>query len=203
MCALNPTIVGAGDSAWRLRVSALSVHPTGDTIIVPDSDERIPFTASDDYGLGIDAEYRASRRLGVDFGVLTASPVIDALIDETAMISARGETRFTPVYAGLNLHVAPSGHVDFYFGALLSYVFYTEFDFVTDPWFESESIVTENDLAFGLTLGLDIQLGKSDWLLSASFRYLDTTVEGSPPDGSLGLTEFNPQIFSFGVGYQF
>jgi len=179
------------------------MNPTGDTVVVPDTGERIPFNAGNGYGFGIDLEYRVSRRLGIDFGILTATPVIDVLIDEVGVISASAKPRITPLYAGLNVHLTPDSPLDLYIGPMLAYVIYSSFDLVVDPWFLTEGYVTQNDFGIGVNLGLDIRLGDAGWLFTAAFKYLDTTLVASPPDESIGRTDIDPMIFSIGVGYRF
>ena len=203
LCALYPSNADAGDSPWQLRISGLSMNPTGDTVVVPDTGERIPYNAGNGYGFGIDLEYRASRRLGIDFGVLTATPVIDVLIDEVGVISASAKPRITPLYAGLNVHLTPDSPLDLYIGPMLAYVIYSSFDLVVDPWFLTEGYVTQNDFGIGVNLGLDIRLGDAGWLFTAAFKYLHTTLVASPPDESIGRTDIDPMIFSIGVGYRF
>ena len=203
LCALYPSNVDAGDSPWQLRISGLSMNPTGDTVVVPDTGERIAFNAGNGYGFGIDLEYRVSRRLGIDFGVITATPVIDVLIDEVGVISASAKPRITPLYAGLNVHLTPDSPLDLYIGPMLAYVIYSSFDLVVDPWFLTEGFVTQNDFGIGVNLGLDIRLGDAGWLFTAAFKYLDTTLVASPPDESIGRTDIDPMIFSIGVGYRF
>ncbi len=193
----------AGDGPWRLRLSALSMEPTGSSVFVPASGERIAYDASGSWGLGIELEYRASSRLGIDLGAFTAQPVIDVLIDEIGVISASAKPRITPVFAALNVHLTPDRPVDLFIGPLLAYVVYSSFDLVVDPWFYREGFVTENDLAFGVNAGLDVRLGDDGWLLTAAFRYLETTLEASPPDESIGRTDIDPMIFAIGVGYRF
>ena len=203
LCFFSSGAAGAADGPMQLRVFALSMDPTGDTVFVPDTGERTRFDADAGYGGGVELEYRASERFGVDFGVLTADPMIDALIDETGGITASAQLRVTPVYVGLNVHLTPTSRADLYAGPLLAYVAYSSFDLVTDPWFLKEEFVTENDWGVGIAVGLDVRLGDRGWLLNAAFRYLDTTLEASPPDGSIGTTDVDPMIFSVGVGYRF
>ena len=203
LCALYPAAANAGDGPWRLRLFAVSMHPTGDTVFVPETGERIHFDANAGYGGGIEIEYRASQRLGIDFGALTASPVIDVLIDEVGVISASAQPRISPVYAGINFHLTPDSAADLYVGPLVAYVVYSSFDLVTDPWFLREWFVTDNDWGIGINAGLDVRLGNRGWLLTAAFKYLDTTLEASPPDESIGRTDIDPLIFSIGVGYRF
>jgi outer membrane protein len=203
VCSLCPTTADAGDGPWRLRIFAVSMNPSGDEVVVEGSGERISFDAGGGYGGGFELEYRASRRLGIDFGVLTAAPVIDVLIDEVGVISASAKPRITPVYAALNVHLTPDSRADLYVGPLLAYVVYSSFDLVVDPWFLTEGFVTENDFGIGINVGLDVRLGDGGWLLGAAFKYLDTTLEASPPDEGIGRTDIDPMIFSVGVGYRF
>jgi outer membrane protein len=203
ICALYPVSADAGDGPWQFRIAGLSMNPTGDTVVVPDTGEQIPFNADNGYGFGIEFEYRASHRLGIDFGALTATPVIDVLIDEVGVISASAKPRITPLYVGLNVHLIPEGPFDLYFGPMLAYVIYSSFDLVVDPWFLTEGFVTENDFGIGVNLGLDVRLGDAGWLFTAAFKYLDTTLVASPPDESIGRTDIDPWIFSIGVGYRF
>jgi len=202
-CALCPITADAGDGPWQLRISGLSMNPTGDTVFVPDTGEQIAFSAGNGYGLGIDLEYRVSRHLGIDFGALTATPIIDVLIDEVGVISASAKPRITPIYVGLNVHLMPEGPIDLYVGPILAYVIYSSFDLVVDPWFLTEGFVTENDFGVGVNVGLDVRLGDAGWLFTAAFKYLDTTLVASPPDEGIGRTDIDPMIFSIGVGYRF
>ena len=202
-CALCPTDADAGESPWQLRIAGLSMNPTGETVAVPDTGERIAFDAGNGYGFGIDLEYRVSRGLGIDFGVLTAQPIIDVLIDEVGVISASAKPRISPIYVGLNVHLTPDGPIDLYIGPVLAYVIYSSFDLVVDPWFLTEGFVTENDFGIGVNLGLDIRLGEGGWLITAAFKYLDSILVASPPDESIGRTDIDPMIFSVGVGYRF
>ena len=201
--ALCPITTDAGESPWQVRVSGLSMNPTGDTVLVPDTGEQIAFDSGNGYGFGIDLEYRVSRRLGIDFGALTATPVIDVLIDEAGVISASAQPRITPIYAGLNVHLTPEGTLDLYIGPVLAYVIYSSFDLVVDPWFYREGFVTDNDFGIGANVGLDVRLGGDGWLLSAAVKYLETTLVASPPDESIGKTDIDPWIFSVGIGFRF
>ena len=42
-CALCPITADAGESPWQVRISGLSMNPTGDTVLVPDTGEQIAF----------------------------------------------------------------------------------------------------------------------------------------------------------------
>ena len=106
------------------------------------------------------------------------------------------------MYAALNVHLTPDSRADLYVGPMVAYVVYSSFELVTDPWFMREWFVTENDFGYGINLGLDVRVG-GGWLLCAALKYLDTTLEASPPDEGVGRSDIDPMIFSIGVGYRF
>jgi outer membrane protein W len=194
----------AADEKWVVRASALAMKPAGDSVEADGDDEWARYTADGELGFGIEFEYRASRILGIDFGVLTANPTLDVAYDEIPMISATAQLRITPIYAGLNVHLTPDSRFDLYGGPMLAYVVYSGFDLVVDPWIlTEEGFVSEDEFALGVNLGLDVRLGDDGWLLTAAFKYLDTTLEASPPDEGTGSTAIDPKIFSIGVGYRF
>jgi outer membrane protein W len=199
----SPTAAAGGDR-WVVRVTALSMKPTGDAVVVDGDDDWSRYTAEAEYGFGIDFEYRASRLLGIDFGVLTASPELEVVYDAAPVITATAKLRITPIYAGINLHLTPDSRLDLFIGPVLAYVVYSGFDLVVDPWFlTEEGFESEDDFGVGVNLGLDVRLGDGGWLLTAGFRYLDTTLEASPPNEGTGSTAIDPKIFSIGVGYRF
>jgi len=203
-CTLSSTTVEAGDDRWVVRATALSMKPAGDSVVVDGDDDWSRYTADAEYGFGIDFEYRASRLLGIDFGILTASPELEVVYDAAPVITATAKLRITPVYGGLNVHLTPNSRFDLFIGPVVAYVVYSGFDLVVDPWFlTEEGFESEADFGFGVNLGLDVRLGNDGWLLTAGFRYLDTTLEASPPDEGTGSTAIDPMIFSIGVGYRF
>jgi outer membrane protein W len=204
VCALSSTNAAAGDDQWVVRATALSMKLTGDSVVVDGDDDWSRYSADMEYGFGFEVEYRASRLLGIDFGVLTASPELEVVYDAAPVITATAKLRITPVYGGLNLHLTPNSRFDLFFGPVVAYVFYSGFDLVVDPWFlTEEGFESDDDFGVGVNLGLDVRLGNGGWLLTAGFRYLDTTLEASPPDEGTGSTAIDPRIFSIGVGYRF
>lgn len=204
VCALCSTTAAAGDDRWVVRATALSMKTTGNSVVVDGDDDWSRYTSDAEYGFGVDFEYRASRLLGIDFGVLTASPELEVVYDAAPVIAATAKLRITPIYAGLNFHLTPDSRFDLFIGPVLAYVVYSGFDLVVDPWFlTEEGFESEDDFGIGVNLGLDVRLGDGGWLLTAGFRYLDTTLEASPPDEGTGSTAIDPKIFSIGFGYRF
>jgi len=198
-----PGTASADEDPWKVRFAVVSMNPSGDLFDVPDDNETIQYGSSSGVGFAIDFEYRASRRLGIDFGVISASPGFTVAVDaEPLSVSASGDIRITPIYAALNIHLTPEGRFDLYLGPLVAYVTYDRFELVAGPELR-EGFSSEEDIGFGAVLGLDIGLGSGRWSLTSAIRYLNTTLEASPSDGSAGTTDLDPTIFSVGIGYRF
>ena len=199
----QPGNASADDDPWKFRFAAVSMNPSGGTFAVPETGETFSYQSGSGAGVALDFEYRASRRLGIDFGLITASPGFSVAIDARPLsVSASGDIRITPIYAALNIHLTPDGRFDLYVGPLLAYVTYDRFELVAGPELR-EGFSAEEGLGFGAVLGLDIGLGSGRWSLSTAVRYLATTLEASPADGGVGKTDIDPWIFSIGVGYRF
>lgn len=201
--ATLPGTASADDDPWKFRVAVASMNPGGGTFVVPETDELFSYQSSGGVGVAVDFEYRISRRLGIDFGAVSASPRFSVTVDaEPLSVTASGDIRITPIYAALNIHLTPDGRFDLYIGPLLAYVTYDSFVLVAEPELR-ESFSAEEDIGIGAVLGLDIGLGGGRWSLTTAIRYLDTTIEASSADGGVGRSDIDPMIFSFGVGYRF
>ncbi len=201
--ATMPVEVYAEDERWVLRFAVVSMDPGGTSVVVPETGEEISYSSSSGIGLGIDLEYRASKRLGIDFGVLSASPNVDVEVgEEPFTVSGSGDLNTTPLYAALNIHLTPDSRFDLYVGPLVAYVKYDGFKLAAGPGL-IEEFTTENDFAFGGVVGLDIGLGDGRYVLNAAVRYIDTTLEATSSDGGLGKTDIDPTIYSVGVGFRF
>ena len=201
--ATAPVTASAEDNPWRLRFAVISMDPSGTSVVVQETGERISYNSSSGTGFGIDLEYRASRRLGVDFGVLSASPGLDVEVGAQPLtVIGSGDLNITPIYAALNIHLTPDSRFDLYVGPLLAYVRYDGFKLSVDSELV-EVFNTESDFGIGAVVGLDIGLGSGGWLLNAAVRYIDTTLEATSSDGGLGKTNIDPTIYSLGVGFKF
>ena len=201
--ATLPGTAAAKDDPWKFRFAVVSMNPTGDAIDVPETGETFPYQSSSGVGAAFGLEYRASRWVGIDFGIISASPDFTVIVgSEPESISAKTDIRVTPIYAALNIHLIPDGRFDLYIGPLLAYVTYDSFVIEAGPG-EREGFSAEEDFGVGAVLGLDIGLGRGRWSLVTAIRYLDTTLEAQPAAGDVGKTDFDPTIFSVGFGYRF
>jgi outer membrane protein W len=188
---------------WQLRLAALTMDSAASSVQVV-SGEGISISTDVGGGLGVDVEYRLSKRLGLDFGVLAASPSIGSHVDiGWHGVNVGTGITVAPITAGLNIHLTPDSKVDLYAGPLIAYVVYESFDFSIGKSI-GESFTTKNDFGYGVNLGIDIFLGSGGhWALVGNFKYIESTLEATPTDGDTGVTEFDPTIFGLGFAYRF
>lgn len=191
------------ENHWRLRFNLAWVNPTGNSISTSFGDHGVGFDIGAGAGAGFQAEYRASPRLGIELGLLGAAEF------DISNRTSRGHFRngvsitgFAPLSLGFNIHLTPEQSFDLYAGPQIALVNYGS----EQAWWDLSSggneISIESDWAWGLAAGIDIPLGKRGWLFNANLRYLDSNIKQSRGDDYVS-GEFNPAIFSIGVGYAF
>ena len=201
--ATLPVNAAADDDPWEVRLSAVSMHLSGSRVEVPGAEELYSYIGSNGAGFAIDFEYRATKLLGIDFGLITASPSIGVEVFAAPLtFSASADLTITPIYVGANFHLLPEGRFDLYVGPVVAYVFHQSFDLVAGLGLR-ESFSAENRVGVGAALGVDIALGGGRWSLTTAVRYLDTSLDASPTGGRSGSADINPTIFSLGFGYRF
>ena len=200
----SPSGAFAGDRPWLIRVAGVSVDSDAHEVEVIGTGEGLSISTSSGFGFGLDLEYRVSKRLGVDFGVLSAAPSVGTSVDVGwKSLSASADVTMTPITAGLNVHLTPDSRFDVYLGPLVAYVIYDSFTLTAGPGL-SESFSSENDVGFGANLGVDVDLDNNGrWTFNSAIKYIDSTLEGQPSDGDAGRADFDPTIVGFGFGYRF
>lgn len=205
----------SANGKWHLRGFAAWVDPDLD---FRGEDFGDPIRAETDskFGFGFAAEYQMSRRWGVEFSALTASPetqVTVTMVDPAASVTAVDDQSFTPLSAGVNIHLTPKSRVDLYFGAFLAYVLYSDLTFQFQTILpangtviridERVKIKVDDDIGVGALLGVDIPFGEGGWGVTGSIRYLDTDLDATDEDGDNQKISFDPLIATFGIKYSF
>ena len=75
---------------------------------------------------------------------------------------------------------------------------------VSDPFGQVLSL--NDDLAYGLVLGVDVLMGESAWFFNGGLKYLmasaQLTDQDDPDDGSIEI-DFDPLMVFLGFGYGF
>jgi outer membrane protein W len=193
------------------------VRATGSQLI-PDlsyetlTDEGFPVAAdsSSDTGWALGLEMRATPKLGVGIRYVKASPTIRITIDGAPalpVLEARDDLGVTMYAASLNLHLTPDRPVDLWISPVLAYLSFDDLLFaVNGPGGLSDTLALEvdRDVTWGIEAGVDIPLGDSAWMATASASYLDSTLEFTEvgEQGSEDLS-FDPVVVSVGIGYRF
>lgn len=191
------------ENHWRLRFNLAWVNPTGSSISTSFGDNSIGFDLGAGAGAGFQAEYRASPRFGIELGILGAAEFdISNRISRGQFRHDVGISGFAPLSLGFNFHLTPEKSFDLYAGPLFALVNYGSEQAWWDLGTRGNRISIESDRAWGLAAGLDIPLGKRGWLFNTNLRYLDSSIEQSRGDYFVN-DEFNPVIFSIGIGYAF
>lgn len=195
-----PAVVLAdSDDGWRLRFYAASID-------FDSSQSRPRYDLDFGFGLGVNAEYRFSPRLGVDLGVLGGAGVDVAwheLDIEGATVATYDTLTFTPLTAGLNVHLTPRSRVDVYLGPVVGLVQYGSLQVRSGSEGVTTGVRFDEDLAIGATVGLTVPFGQQHWSFNASVTALDSQLNGSSPNGVRLSENYDATIFGLGCGYRF
>lgn len=191
------------ENHWRLRFNLAWVNPTGNSISTSIGHDGVSFDIGAGAGAGFQAEYRTSPRFGIELGILGAAEFdISSSISRGHFRNDVSITGFAPLSLGFNIHLTPERSFDLYAGPLVALVNYGSERAWWDLWSGGNRISIENDWAWGLAAGLDVPLGKRGWLFNANLRYLESSIKQSHGEDFVS-GEFNPAIFSIGIGYAF
>jgi hypothetical protein len=203
-------------SLWHLRVFGVWIEPDLDYKVPADDDTDLLATADGGFGLGISAEYQFSDRLGLELGILRASPdiVLDYYLREfDASFSVSDSLAMTPITLGLDIHLLPESRLDLYLSPFLGYVRNSDLEFTINQSFEvggqiitiedAARVQVASDVAYGATLGVDIPFSSRPWAVATSLRYLATELNATDPDGESITPDFNSWILTVGLRYTF
>lgn len=188
-------------------------------------------TGFDGAGVDLSFEYMVRDRIGVAVHVAHSTHLvgfryqgsvdvpdlpfgIPSLLGPYAL-SHWGNLEMTPVLVGANYHLGGEGRLDFYFGPLAGYVFYSDVGFEwgsyyvpstdsTEPYYHGAAVSVDDDFAYGVMAGLDVDFGKKGrgFLFTLSAKYLETEVHLSRVETRDTLSA-DPWSFQIGLGYRF
>lgn len=196
----------AADSGWGLEVTGGSVQ----------SASALGLDSSPGFGLAL--EYRASRRLSVQLGVLTSELNSDFGFEffDLDLLVIESSLRMTPVLAQLDVHLTPDRKVDLSVGPVLGYVRYGDLktgvrsDFLGNEPISLSRVRTRDRFAWGGRIGLDIPLGSRGTFFTVGATYLEAEVETAEEIDELGEEggidssfDLDPLVIQAGFGYRF
>ena len=105
-----------------------------------------------------------------------------------------GSATVIPIVAGLYLHPFSGERVDLHLGPTAAYVVWGDFE--SDQLGESGSL--DSELTFGFDLGVDVEVGENDWLVTFGAGYLKTAAD----DGEVEI-DVDPVMIRVGFGRNF
>jgi len=200
----------AGETGWRLRGFGALLNPDTSETTVNDDGDDILIEADRGFGGGGGVEYQFHRFVGIDVGVMGASPEItlSADIAELGALSL-ADNLSTGVFTGdVLVHLTPgSPIVDLYAGAGIAAV--TTGGLTFDVLgIQRLNVDGENYVTWSARAGLDLAFGRdSRWAASLGVRYIPGDIElrqlGVPAEEATAEIGFNILSFTAGVAYRF
>ncbi len=195
----------AADTGWHLRVFAAGFDPDLDVMVPAENPEEIRVTAESDLGFGASLEYQFSSLLGLELGIMQASPAIVLTAEDVpgfGDISLTDSMSTTAITLDLNFHLTPNSQsFDFYVGAGIASMGYGDLRYL-EPDGDYLDLDVSNDLGYSAKAGLGISLGKnSKWAAFGGLRYIWTDLEVTQENTA--TFDFNTFSFSVGVAYSF
>jgi len=195
----------AADSGWHLRVFAAGFDPDLDVVVPAENPEEIRVTADSDLGFGASLEYQFSGLLGLELGVMNASPAIVLTAEDVpgfGDISLTDSMSTTAITLDLNFHLTPNSQsFDFYVGAGIASMGYGDLRYL-EPDGDYLDLDVSNDLGYSAKAGLGISLGKnSKWAAFGGLRYIWTDLEITQENAA--TFDFNTFSFTVGIAVSF
>jgi hypothetical protein len=195
----------AADSGWHLRIFAAGFDSDLDETVPAENPEFIDVTAESDLGFGASLEYQFSGLLGLELGVMKASPAIVLSADDVpgyGDISLTDSMSTTAIILDLNFHLTPnSDYFDLYLGGGIASMGYSNLRYA-EPDGDYLDLDVSNDIGYSAKAGLGIALGKnSKWAAFGGLRYIWTDLEVTQENAA--TFDFNTFSFTVGIAYGF
>lgn len=205
--AAPPLTAQTDDSRWTLRGYGLGWLGVDDQVTVTRSadelraEERTTHSVSDGSGFGLALEYRVTRKLGAELGVLFSDLDTDFRFESGATsLTDSDQIGVYTVTVGLSYHFAPGRRTDVFLGAFVGQSNFDDVIFLTEAG-RRRTLAFDDDYGIGLKVGIDVPFRQgSHWGFTAEVRYLSTILESEAAGGDLDL---DPLIPSIGISYRF
>jgi len=175
-------------------------------VVVPaENPEEVRVTADSDLGFGASLEYQFSGLLGVELGVMKASPAIvltAADIPGFGDISLTDSMSTTAITLDLNFHLTPNSQsFDLYLGGGIASMGYSDLRYL-EPDGDALELEIDNDLGYSAKAGIGISLGKnSSWAAFGALRYIWTDLKVTQENSA--TFDFDTLSFSVGIAVSF
>ncbi len=195
---------------WRLRADLAYVDFSLDATGRTADGQPVPIDADSDLGYGLSAEYRFSRRFGVDFGFSHTSTRLNVRLPSSPVGPVRlGDSPgMTPLTVGIAWHLTPDSRVDLYLAGRLAWVTFGDVT-LSQPQLGCQRFAAEDDWTASMALGAyiplsNIPLRNHRWSLHVEAEKLDTKLElTNQADQATSILELDPLLLRVGVAYRF
>lgn len=209
LCVAAAAPAAAGDAGWRLTVFAAGHDSNLDVMVPAENPEEVRVTSDTDLGFGASLEYQFSGLLGIELGIMQASPAIELSADVPGYghMSLKDTLSARAITLDLDVHLTPDNpYFDVMLGAGIASMGYGNLHYV-DPEGDPLDLVVSNDLGVSARAGVGIALGReSQWSAIGSLRYIWTDLEvrqAENPTNDTATFDFDTFSFSVGIGYRF
>ncbi len=190
----------SGERGWVLRVGPTWFDSDrGDGLVIGHESGEVSGMEARDVGLSVSGEYRLSPRVGLEVGLLATSDRIGAR-DENGAVVSGGTSSYGSLTLGPDIHLAPDGPADLFFGPFLTYTARTDVGYHQDEW---AGVRVTGSFGWGALLGVDVPVGERGWRVCTSVRYLDTNLDGTDGNGDHFDLDSDGTAVGVGVGYRF
>jgi outer membrane protein W len=190
--AAASTSILAKDPSWTLRFHGAIVDSSGESRA--SISDGIDSSVEAGGGFGIGAEYRLSRRYGLEFSTLFAGLDIRSRVGGGDGVATGLEMTMMPMTFAFPFHFDAGGRADLFVAPTFSIVRYVDIHTSVNVAGVDSGVDVDSDAALGAALGVDVPFGKGKWAFSSSLRYMRTGFED---------TDVDPVIVTVGFAYRF
>jgi outer membrane protein W len=184
---------------WRMRIIGAVAGDDNGVLVTSSRHTHTGVSINGGGGVGVNFEYRFSPRMGFEIGAMAVGGTVSVGAGKgygpyNAGVEVNG---YLPVTFAFNYHpIKQPEVVDFFFGPLAAFTFLSAVGVGPGVYIESYA-----DLGLGANLGVDINFGKnSRWSFNTGFKYISNVTSDEDRDSRL---EFDPLLFTFGIGFKF
>lgn len=184
---------------WRMRLVGAVVSGGGGFTVNAGGHHGAEVSTNGGGGVGINFEYRYSPKMGFEVGAMAVAANIGVYAGKNAPYhwAAVELESFVPFTFSFNYHPLKNTEVfDLYVGPLATATFFGNVG-VGSEW-GGGGVESGVDFGLGVTMGADLNLGRSRWSLNGGLKYIALSGGG----GDSGVS-YDPLIVTFGFGFKF
>ncbi|MEJ2580874.1 MAG: OmpW family outer membrane protein [Acidobacteriota bacterium] len=184
---------------WRMRLIGAIGGDKDGVLVTSNRSNHTGVSVNGGGGVGINFEYRYSRRMGFEIGAMAVGGAVSVGVGKDYRHHGAGVevNGYLPITFAFNYHpIKNPGTVDFFVGPLAAFTFLSAVGVGPGVYVESYA-----DVGLGANLGVDINFRKnSRWSCNTGFKYISNVTSREDRDSRL---EFDPLLFTFGFGFKF